>query len=61
MLVCMSSIEIQTAGQILVKMKRWSLRVGRFLGEGFDPLPPPPGYRVRKEGPGCLWSLNHAF
>ena len=26
----------------------------------FDPIPPP-GFRVRKGGLGCLWSLNHAF
>ena len=27
----------------------------------FNQVPPTPGYRVHKGGPGCLWSLSHAF
>ena len=59
--VCLFSIEIQTAGRIGTKFgTEVVLEGGRFLG-GFDPVPPPPGYGVRKGGAGCLWSLNRAF
>ena len=38
------------------------LRGGKVLGGGGSPgNPPPPGYRVDKGGPGCLWSLSHVF
>ena len=55
------SIEIQMAGWIGMKFgTEVVLEGGRFLG-GFNLVPPPPGYGVRKGGPGCLWSLNRAF
>ena len=45
---CLFSIEIQMAGPIGLKFgTEVVLEGGRFLG-GFNPVPPPPGYRVRK-------------
>ena len=63
MYVCLFSIEIQTAGWIGMKFgTEVVLEGGKVLGGGgFDPVPPPPGYGVRKGGTGCLWSLNRAF
>ena len=60
--VCLFSKEIQTAGWIRMKFGKEVVLKGEGSWWFFDPIPPPPlGYRVRKGGPGCLWSLIRAF
>ena len=56
MCVCLFSIEIQTAGRIGMKFG-----TDVVLEGGVSTRYPHPGYRVRKGGVGCLWSLNRAF
>ena len=61
--VCLFSIEIQTTGRIRMKFCTEVVLKGGGEGSwrGFDPVPPPPGYRVHKGGTGCLWSLTVHF
>ena len=52
-LVCLFSIEIQTAGQIRMKFGTEVVLEGGKVLMGVSTRYPPPGYRVRKGGTGC--------